>query len=310
VSGTGAPSHLAAALRVVARRLRRRAQSAPDPPAIPRRRLAAESQGITCDPSRVKRYLRISGGKQSEPSASEIVPPLYSSVWETALALELFASEELPFPARGVIHVESEVVCVRPLRLGDRIRCRVEVDGAEKWKGGLRISLKSRHWNGSGQLCQENALTFLVLGASPPEPDPAADESKAPEEPAGPGWVTLDEWDLPSNLGRKYARVSGDFNPIHLWRWSSRLLGFDRPILHGYCTASMVAASLSRSFWKGNADALRRLRIRFGTPLSLPSRARLIVEIAGASGAAGRFRVIDPDAPERRPFADGEFVGG
>jgi acyl dehydratase len=313
VSGTGPPSHLRAALRVVARRLRRRGDAAAPTPAIPRRRLAAESQAITCDPRRVKRYLRISAGTPSGRPASELVPPLYSSLWETALALELFASDELPFPARGIIHLESEVVCVRPFRLDDRIRCRVELDAAEKRPRGLRLSLKSRHWNGSGQLCQENALTFLVPGASAPEGAGGvggAGGEKEVEEPVGSAWVTLEDWDLPSNLGRKYAWVSGDVNPIHLWRWSSRLLGFDRPILHGYCTASMVASSLARAFWDGDPGALRRLGIRFGTPLSLPGRARLVAETAGGSAGAGRFRVIDPDRPERRPFAEGEFVGG
>lgn len=41
------------------------------------------------------------------------------------------------------------------------------------------------------------------------------------------------EWSLASDLGRRYARVSGDINPIHLHALSARAFGFRRAIAHG-----------------------------------------------------------------------------
>ena len=120
-------------------------------------------------------------------------------------------------------------------------------------------------------------------------------------------WRTLAEWSLPASLGRRYARVSGDFNPIHLWGWSSRLLGFDRPIAHGFCTGAMVASALSERLWRSDPAALRRLFIRFRAPLLLPARVSL--EVGGEiERGFGRFQLVGP-SPERQTFAEGEFLG-
>lgn len=298
-----APSHLRATLRLLARGLRRRAGAPPDALAAPRRRLAAERPAIAIDPARVRRYLQLTGGRGAEERA-DALPPVYASTWETALALELFAGEELPIPTGGLVHLESELVVLRPLRLDDRVRARVELDRADPHPGGLRLTLRCRNWNGAGQLCQESTLVLLARtreGA----PRPA----RAPEPPAGaedaPG-RTLDEWTLPANLGRRYARVSGDFNPIHLWGWSARLLGYERPILHGFCTEAMIARALTERLWGGDPTALRRLRVAFRAPLALPARVQLQV----TGGDAGRLRVMPAGEEPGKAFVEGEYVGG
>ena len=60
----------------------------------------------------------------------------------------------------------------------------------------------------------------------------------APEaEPSG-------VWRLASDLGRRYAAVSGDTNPIHLSPLTSWLGGFRRPIVHGMWTHARALAAL------------------------------------------------------------------
>ena len=60
---------------------------------------------------------------------------------------------------------------------------------------------------------------------------------------AGTGIV----WKLPGNLGREYAAVSGDHNPIHLYPLSAKAFGFKRQIAHGMWTkARSVAAFANR----------------------------------------------------------------
>jgi acyl dehydratase len=300
--GERAPSHLRAALRLLSRGLRGSARQGRGPADTPRRRLAVERPAIPIDAERVARYRAVTepGGAPGDPT---VVPASYASTWETALALGLLADADVPLPTGGLLHLESDLVVLRPLRAGDRVRCRVELERSEPHPRGVRLVMKSRSWNAAGQLCQENAAAYLVRMAEGP-----AREATEPREPAvEAAWQVLAEWALPGDLGRRYARVSGDFNPVHLWAWSSRLLGYRRPILHGYCTQAMVAAALADRLWGGDPVGLRRLQIHFRRPLLLPARALLRV----AEGADGRrrFQVADPAEPAR-PFADGEFVGG
>ena len=300
------PSHLRAALRLIARGVRERGRPPAGPVAIsPRRRPAVERAAIEIDPARVERYRRLTGGAAA--AKGDVVPPVFSSTWETALALELLAEGELPLPTRGLVHVASELVVLRALRTGDRVRCRVELDRAEPHPSGAKVTLRSRNWNAAGQLCQENSLTFLLRF-----PGGSRDGRRPEREGEGMGsaveWRPLAQWSLPASLGRRYARVSGDFNPIHLWGWSSRLLGFDRPIAHGFCTGAMIASALSEHLWRSDPAALRRLFVRFRAPLLLP--ARVVLEIGGElERGSGRFQLVGP-APESRTFAEGEFLGG
>jgi hypothetical protein len=54
------------------------------------------------------------------------------------------------------------------------------------------------------------------------------------------------EWALPQDAGRRYAALSGDWNPIHLWGWSARLFGLRQPIIHGAHSMARAQAELER----------------------------------------------------------------
>jgi acyl dehydratase len=54
------------------------------------------------------------------------------------------------------------------------------------------------------------------------------------------------EWALPQDAGRRYAALSGDWNPIHLWGWSARLFGLRQPIIHGAHSMARARAELER----------------------------------------------------------------
>jgi acyl dehydratase len=109
---------------------------------------------------------------------------------------------------------------------------------------------------------------------------------------------------LGGGAGRRYARASGDYNPIHLWGWTARPFGFKRPILHGFCTAAMAAHALVEGPLGGDPTALRRMRIAFRAPLPLPAHARLWV---GEADGHRWFRVTDD--PGDTLFAQGTWSG-
>ncbi|HEU0076960.1 MAG TPA: MaoC/PaaZ C-terminal domain-containing protein, partial [Longimicrobiaceae bacterium] len=146
-----------------------------------------------------------------------------------------------------------------------------------------------RTWTGAAQLCSAGRAAFRGRrrgSAVPREGErPRAAEAGPAALPAG--WEEVASWSRGGGAGRRYARASGDYNPIHLWGWTARPFGFRRPILHGFCTA-----------------ALRRLGIAFRAPLLLPARVRLV---AGELGGRHAFRVVPEDGG--RTFAEGDFTG-
>jgi len=45
--------------------------------------------------------------------------------------------------------------------------------------------------------------------------------------------VAAEEIGVESDTGIKYARITGDWNPHHLYPWTASLLGYRKPIAHG-----------------------------------------------------------------------------
>jgi acyl dehydratase len=175
---------------------------------------------------------------------------------------------------------------------------------------GIRLTVSARNWTAGGQLCTQSTAVFLARTRTPAQDVPHApprstgrDEGDPRGEPPAE-WDEVTRWTLRGDAGRRYAAVSGDYNPIHLWAVTARPFGFRRPILHGFCTQAMVAHALIQHRLGGDPAALRRLRIAFRAPLPLPSRARLLV---GDGIGARWFRVADDGDTV---FAEGTWAGG
>ena len=99
------------------------------------------------------------------------------------------------------------------------------------------------------------------------------------------------EWKLDGDLGRRYAGVSGDRNPIHMHSLTAKPLGFPAAIAHGMWTKARCLAALESRL----PDAFA-VEVRFRKPILLPAR----VEFASArEGEEIVFAVRD--AKKRHP---------
>jgi acyl dehydratase len=88
-------------------------------------------------------------------------------------------------------------------------------------------------------------------------------------------------------------RMSGDRNPLHIDPAVARQAGFQRPILHGLCSYGIAGRAIINALCDGDPDLLRRLDVRFSTPV-YPGET-LVIEIwrEGRGRAAFRVRVAE-----------------
>jgi hypothetical protein len=101
-------------------------------------------------------------------------------------------------------------------------------------------------------------------------------------------------WSLPAYEGRLYAKASGDWNPIHLWPWSARLMGLQKPIIHGMHTVGKACALLEQASGRRVIQA----GASFVAPIPLGSEVRL-----EADWQQGRYYVLTD-----RLAVEGSFV--
>ncbi|HCH66978.1 MAG TPA: hypothetical protein DFR83_29515 [Deltaproteobacteria bacterium] len=102
--------------------------------------------------------------------------------------------------------------------------------------------------------------------------------------------------ELASTAGLDFARLTGDFNPVHWIAPYARMAGFRGIILHGFATAAIATEAVIAARWMGDAMRLRSLEVRFTRPLVLPARPGVFVS--------------PPDEQGRIPIAVGLAPGG
>lgn len=135
---------------------------------------------------------------------------------------------------------------------------------------------------------------------------PAQAETKKPSSKlVPPDAIELERWTLDADAGLDFARLTGDFNPIHWVPAHARAFGFKNVVLHGFSTLARAFEGLAR-----HLDArLRVFDVQFTRPLPLPAQVGLFLDehaykiyVGAAPGAPayliGTFEVFDtPDAP-------------
>src|SRR5207244_7845929 len=102
-------------------------------------------------------------------------------------------------------------------------------------------------------------------------------------------------WRVPRNVGRRYAAVSGDVNPIHLNPLAARLFGFRRAIAHGMWLKAHCLAAL-----EGRLPDALTASVEFKLPLLLPST----VAFNGRPADTG-WAIAVSHAPSGRPHLAG-----
>lgn len=242
--------------------------------------VALRLAGQVPDAERVAAYARLCGERFGPD-----LPPLFPHLLGFPLQLALLTDPAAPFPAMGLVHVANHVEVVRGIPLGAAVDVEVELTPVRPHRKGRTVDLLARATL-DGEVVWRSASTYLRRGEGSGESPDEASSPEPPEPPESPaeGGLRLGAvWRLPGDLGRRYAAVSGDRNPIHLSAPTARVLGFPRAIAHGMWTAARCLAAL-----EGRLAPPYAVDVDFRSPILLPGT----VELHTAVGAdRSRFEV-------------------
>ena len=174
-----------------------------------------------------------------------------------------------PYPAIGTVHLENVVERREAIAEDAILDIEVRFVGPYPHRKGATFQIETEA-SIQGKVVWRELSTMLRVGAKARKD---ADELAPLSLPAGdePGAAaTASEWTLPGNLGRQYAAVSGDRNPIHMSDLSAKPFGFPKAIIHGMWTASRLAAALG-----DDLPEAASLAVRFERPILLPATVQL-----------------------------------
>jgi len=155
------------------------------------------------------------------------------------LHMGIMTDGSFPYPAIGTVHLRNAITQHRPIAPTEVLDVSATATNLRPHVKGTAFDLATTVTSG-GETVWESTSTYLRLGRG----DQAAPGEAAPLEVVPSNGV---EWRLAGNLGRRYAAVSGDHNPIHLYPLTAKAFGFPRQIAHGmWSKARCVAAIATR----------------------------------------------------------------
>ena len=209
-------------------------------------------EGVKVDREHLASYDRVCGFR-----LSDVLPATYPHVLAFPLAMALMTERSFPFPLLGLVHVANRIEQLRPLEADEALDLRVWAEDLRPHRRGRQLDVVAEVRAG-GEVAWVGRSTYLhregdgsgVPGETPTELDPQA------------------VWNVPGDVGRRYADVSGDRNPIHLHPLTARLFGFPRAIAHGMWMKARCLAALEGEL----ADAFT-VEVEFKKPLLIPGSA-------------------------------------
>lgn len=214
---------------------------------------------IGVDAKHLDEYNRICGfGHPTE------LPTTYPHMFVFGLQMALMTDSSFPFTPIGLVHLRNRITQARWLDPGERFSVSVHAENLRPHPKGQLIdlvsSVHSTDHTGREPVWDETMTLFSRQRAG---------AGQEPESPPLAGIHAPDgvvHWHLARDLGRRYASVSGDRNPIHLHPWSAKAFGFSSNIAHGMWTKARCLAALHNRL-----PAAFTVDVEFHKPILLPT---------------------------------------
>ena len=274
----GVPSryilHHGAVLRALARgavtALRQRSQpsTSAGPPPTPGPTLLAEVPPLPAD--LVRAYVRHVGGDPA--SYRDELPPHLFPQW--VFPLQARTLQGIHYPMLRVLNGGCRMEVRAPLPLGQPLHVSARLLDVDD--DGRRARLHQRAVTGTRET-PEALITdlFVIVPLGRSDGGGAAKRERA-RIPRGAREIAYLR--IGADAGLSFAKLTGDFNPVHWVPAYARAMGFGNVILHGFSTMARTFEGLSRHLWAGDTHRLRVLDVRFTRPLVLPASVGLYID--------------------------------
>ena len=221
---------------------------------------------VLIDPQAVAKYASVCAFDASDVR-NGYVPITFPHVLAMPLHLRIMGHSSFPLRPMGLIHVSNTIAQPRALEAGMTLNVVVSARNYCRTDAGLTCDIVTDVLR-AGQTVWRETCVFLSrwpdsvqrTGGRPARPP------KAPKDAQ-----VLTELAVDQSRVWKYARVAGDFNPIHLSDRAARFFGLRGAISHGMWT-------LARSLAERPVDVPppdARLETQFLTPVQLPARVNI-----------------------------------
>jgi acyl dehydratase len=194
------------------------------------------------------------------------IPPAYLHVLAMPLHMQLFIAQDFPVKVLGLIHLRNTIRILDDIDVRAPLQLRVFFDTARFTEIGQEYDFTTTYEQ-NGVPVWEEVSTMFARGNAPPK---EGAKRGGIERSAHPETGTATEnLEIAENTGWRYAKVSGDFNPIHLTARTAKMFGFKQAVAHGMWSMGRCLGSAQPHLPSGRIQ----VDTQFKLPVYLPSQA-------------------------------------
>lgn len=230
------------------------------------------------NPEHLAKYRKLCGFTESE-----WLPLPYPQVLAGPLHVAMLTDPSFPLPALGIVHVRNRIEQQAPIRVDDLFDLTASIQGHREVSNGVEIDVVTVA-TVQGREVWRSVITALSRTPTRTDGKPAETRTKPAVAELGPPDRSL-LMRVPEDIGRRYAKVAGDWNPIHQYAATAKLFGFPRAIAHGMWSLGRCLAEVQDDVPQGPIVC----EVAFRKPVLLPSKVALQ---AWRSDAGVRFDLV------------------
>jgi hypothetical protein len=160
--------------------------------------------------------------------------------------LQLYALSDpaFPLPVLGAVHLSNEFTLYQKWNEASPLLVKLEVRNFQAHARGIILEMESKIFQQNILIwtCKTMILSFTSFGKkalskqpSLPRSDDSLKSFLTQTLDAIGGNQSPLQFKLESDIGRKFATICGDYNPVHLHPITARMFGFPGAIAHGMC---------------------------------------------------------------------------
>jgi hypothetical protein len=238
----------------------------------------------------IRDYVRHVGGDPAWYRG--IVPAHLFPQWGFPLAAE--ALSKLHYPLARVMNAGCRIEQHAALPAGKPLIVRARIESIDD--DGRRAIVTQRVVTGTGDVPDAviaDLRAYLPLATK----RDGAEKKARPTVPAPAREIAYLR--IARDAGLDFAKLTGDFNPIHWVPAYARAAGFRGTILHGFATLARAVEALNRSRFAGDPRRLATVDVRFSRPLPLPAKVGVYIDDAHGLWVG--------DAPGGGAYLEGQY---
>jgi acyl dehydratase len=186
-----------------------------------------------------------------------------------SMHMNMLSHKDFPIRLLGAVHLKNRIIQRKAIHVDQVMDLHSEIGAYRLVEKGVEFDFTTTVMV-QGETYWEEISTYFMAGRFGGKENPSDEKSfelnklEETEDKAS--------WHVPADRGRRYAKITGDYNPIHMSSLAAKLFGFKRDIAHGF---GVVAQGIEQSDAIANDAAEIQLDVIFKGPVFLDSQVYL-----------------------------------